>query len=267
MTPHDAEIDVRVYTGLGRVIRSPAPIDATPGAADHGGRAAAGFTVYRNNVRAAYLRALKDTFPVVERLVGEEFFRYVAHEYFYACPPSSPLVARYGDRIPAFLESFEPAGMLPYLPDVARLELAWLGAYHAAEAISLSPDRILAAAGEAPDRARFTLHPSVRLVRSEFPIHAIWRHNRERPTDAPLLPDGGEIVLLVRPAHKVITSGIPPGAWAALSALAQGQSLGEALDAAALQDSAATPSEIVRLIATSQVVVAVAQEDQEQGAT
>ncbi|MGE0408548.1 MAG: putative DNA-binding domain-containing protein [Amphiplicatus sp.] len=260
MTPHDSERDARVYVGLGRAIRSVAQIAELSGVEDDGAHVAAGVAVYRNNVRAAYLRILRDSFPVVERLVGEEFFRYLAHEYFHARPASSPLVARYGDALPVFIESFEPAGKLPYLADVARLELAWLSAYHAAEATSLSPEEIFDAAGEAPERARFTLHPSVRFLSSKHPVHTIWLREREGRRDNLRLAEGGERVLLVRPTHKVLVSSISPPASAALNAIAGGAFLGDALDAAAARDPTMQISEIVQLIATVRVVTAVVTE-------
>ncbi len=258
MTLHSAECDARIYIGLGQAVRSVAPVNTTPGVGDDAPhRIAAGLSVYRNNVRAAYLRALRDAFPVVERLVGEDFYRYLAHEYFHACPPSSPWVARYGDSFPQFIECFEPAARVPYLADVARLELAWLGAYHAAEAVSLSPEEIHEAVGEAPERARFTLHPSARFVSSDYPVHAIWLHNKDSRSDPLRLSERGERVLLVRPTHKVVTSVIPTAAWAALNAIGAGASFGEALDAAAERDPKTTLSATVQLIATSRVICAV----------
>ena len=262
MTPHEAEIDARIFSTLGRAIKSLAPIDAMPGATDDR-RVAAGLAVYRNNVRAAFLRVLQDTFPVVERLVGEEFFRYVAHEYFFTCPASGPLVARYADAMPEFIAAFDPAKGLPYLADVARLELAWLGAYHAAEANSLSPEEILKAVGEAADRARFIMHPSFRLVSSIHPIHAIWLHNKQSRSDRLSLPEGGQHVLLVRPAHEVVCSVVEPGVAAALDALSGGAIFGEALLAAADRAPETPLSEIVQRIATSGVISAVADKHDE----
>ena len=48
----------------------------------------------------------------------------------------------YGDGFPAFVASFPPAGAIPFLADVARLENAWVEAYHAAEAGALAIDAL-----------------------------------------------------------------------------------------------------------------------------
>lgn len=252
MTPHDSASDARAYLGLGLAIRSIAPPEKAEGA-----RAAAGVVIHRNNVRAAFARALRDTFPVVHRLVGEEFFGYLAHEYFHNDPPSSPLVSRYGDRLPVFLESFEAAAGLPYLPDLARLELAWLGAYHAAEADVLDPGEFLQSLMSDPDAARITLHPSVRLVESPFPIHAIWEHNRAQSTEKLTLPASGEQVIVKRPAQNVITETVRRPVFTAIRALSEGRPFGEALAAAMEEESAGSAAELVQSIAMMNIAAAV----------
>src|SRR5260221_12446533 len=80
------------------------------------------FAVYRNNVMAGLGKALKGRFPVVEKIVGEEFFAAMAGVFVQERPPRSPLLAAYGDDFPAFIAAFETAQDLPYLSDVARLE-------------------------------------------------------------------------------------------------------------------------------------------------
>jgi hypothetical protein len=77
--------------------------------------------VYRNNVFAALSDALRETFPVVCRLVDERFFAYAAHEFIAAHPPSRPALFEYGGAFPDFLAGFPPCRELAYLPDVARL--------------------------------------------------------------------------------------------------------------------------------------------------
>src|SRR5437868_9855910 len=43
--------------------------------------AAARLAVYRNNLREGFLKALAIDYPVVERLVGEDFFRQTARDF------------------------------------------------------------------------------------------------------------------------------------------------------------------------------------------
>ena len=45
--------------------------------------------IYRNNTFTSLTGALQAVYPVVTRLVGEEFFRYAAHEYISRFPSTS----------------------------------------------------------------------------------------------------------------------------------------------------------------------------------
>lgn len=152
------------------------------------------FDVYRNNVVVGLIDALATGFPVIQRLVGEKFFRAMADVFARAHPPVSPVMQTYGAAFPAFLEAFTPVAHLPYLADVARLELGLRAAYHAADAAPLDPTAL-----QMPDleRAIARFAPAVRLVRSPYPIHAIWRANTE--TGAPAAQGGAETVLITRP--------------------------------------------------------------------
>ncbi|MBB5518272.1 HvfC/BufC N-terminal domain-containing protein [Amphiplicatus metriothermophilus] len=242
--PPDPLTDDMWYDALGAAILAKASPQAFPMAVGDEKRVEAGVLVYRNNVRAAYSRALADAFPAVKSLVGEEFFAYLARAYFDHAPPRARLVARYGDGLPAFLEAFEPVAHLPYLPDVARLEIAWLKAYHAAEATSLAPADIAAAAGENPDAARARLHPSAQLLESAWPAATIWRRARREQKGALKLDATPERVLVIRPESAVDVRLLSPGAHAALGALAAGATFSDAVEAALGADAAAAPEAV-----------------------
>src|SRR5246500_4427127 len=93
--------------------------------------AARRYNVYRNNVTVSLIDALAAVYPAVQRITGREFFRAMARFHVRATPPASPLLFEYGRDFPAFIEAYEYARDLPWLADVARIERAWLDAYHA----------------------------------------------------------------------------------------------------------------------------------------
>lgn len=135
------------------------------------------FDVYRASFQANLCNALRDTYPVVNRLVGENYFDRVAHAYLRAHPSRSGDLHEFGAHFATFIAALDSARNLPYLPDVARLE--WLAhqSFHAADAESLT----LAALAELPFESygSLCLLPSVRLMNSEFPVHRIWQVNQE----------------------------------------------------------------------------------------
>jgi len=195
------------------------------------------FAVYRNNVASSLIAALADAYPAIRRLLGEECFRGIARIYVARDPPRSPVLLEYGAGFPGFLAAFEPLSSLPYLADVARIERAWLEAYHAPEATSLEPSALTGISDLRAADLCFTLHPSLRIVRSPFPALTIWRMNvadgepRELSLDA-----GGEEALITRAEAEVEARSLPPGGAIFLGSLAGGKTLGEAALAASRAD-------------------------------
>lgn len=191
------------------------------------------FGVYRANIAVSLVEALRDAFPVVNRLVGEDFFTAMARAHAIASPPMSPVLLEYGRGFPDFIAGFEPAAGLPYLPDVARLEWLWLETYHAAEDVAVAPDRLAAVPGDHIPALRFHMHPATRFAVFDYPVIDIWR--RHQGADAP-----GEFhatprpdhVLLARPDANVSVIALTAGAFLLLCALERGRTLGDAVVAA-----------------------------------
>jgi len=195
------------------------------------------FNVYRNNVYASLIDVLAGRFPVVVRLVGDDFFRALARLYVEQEPPRSPVLLRYGAGFPDFVAGFPPAGSVPYLADVARLEWAWAEAYHAPDAQPLSLAG-LAAVGQDAEVMGLRLHPSLHLVGSLYPVVSIWEMNVGSDDPARTrLPPEGEDALVLRPHLEVQVRKLPPGGLHFIQALLAEQSLG----AAAMTALAAAP--------------------------
>ena len=190
------------------------------------------FAVYRNNVVAGLGKALQRRFPVVERLVGKEFFAAMAQLFVRQQPPRSPLLATYGDEFAGFIAAFEPARELAYLADVARLEAARTRAYHAANAMPLDSSQLVGIGADAAGDLRIALHPSIEIVRSPFPIVTIWAMNSGEQELAPIEDWCSEDALVARPLLEVEVRVLPPGGATFLLALAEGFSLREATESA-----------------------------------
>ena len=195
------------------------------------------FSVYRNNVIAGLVEALRAGFPAVRRIVGDDFFAAMARIYVSREPPSSPIMLDYGAGFVDFVDTFEPAATVPYLRDVTRLERAWVEAYHAAEAKPLDPAAFTGIARDQLPEISLVLHPSVRIVRSLFPAVAIWQMNIDGgvPTGVNI-GSGGEDALVVRPVAEVEVRVLPVGGATFIEALLVGASVVVAAQRA-LQDA------------------------------
>ncbi len=195
------------------------------------------FAVYRNNVMVGLTQTLKDAYPAVHRIVGSEFFNALARAFVVGALPRSPMLFDYGAGFPGFIAGFAPAAVLPYLADVARIERAWTEAYHAPEATPLDPSAFTSIAPDALPTVSLVLHPSLRVVRSQFPALTIWQMNVGDSAPGPVeWTAGGEDVLVVRPDADVELRVIPAGSAEFIGALGAGASVVAALGAALLAD-------------------------------
>jgi hypothetical protein len=184
------------------------------------------FAVYRNNVRHGLTRALAARFPVVEQLVGAEFFTAMARVFIAGAPPAHPVLLSWGEAFPAFLDAFPPLANIRWVSDVARLELARGRAYHAADAAPVPPDALAVAH---PERLRFTLHPSVELFASPYPAVRIWQAHQAGATPGATPGAGPDHALVARSYDfTVMVASFDAGTHSVLSHLSAGATLGEA---------------------------------------
>lgn len=190
------------------------------------------FAVYRNNMIVSLIDALADTYPVAQQLVGEEFFRAMARLYLDVEPPRSRVLAFYGASFPDFIEQFPPAASVPYLADVARLEILQVRAYHAAERAALPADAIAQAVTDV-DQLPYVLvgfHPSMGLLRSPYAAVSLWAAHQGMADIATVDPDVSECALVMRPDLEVEVFPVTASAGDFIAHLLNGASLGSAVE-------------------------------------
>lgn len=188
------------------------------------------FDVYRNNVAVSLTEALKTGFPVIAKLLGEANFKPIAGVYLRQSPPQSPLMMHYGADFPAFLRAFPALQKLGYLGDVAEVELALRRAYHAADVSPIAAETLFAFAPDALITLRFSIAPSVQLLRSSWPIYDLWAYNSL--PNHPRPSAGAQDVAIFRPEFDPKPHLLPPGCATFIEALASGDTLGEAAETA-----------------------------------
>ncbi len=194
------------------------------------------FSVYRNNVAVGLIGALEARYPVSRRIVGDDLFRAMARAFASARKPRSPVMIAYGEEFPEFaavyVASLEAGPSLAHLADVARLENAWVEAYHAEDAL-VATDRDLA--GLSPDGlagTRLKFHPAARILRFATPAASIWASSQSSPVPAASNRSIGEDALVTRPDWDVSVRILPPLAYDFASRLREGATLLEAAVAA-----------------------------------
>ena len=191
------------------------------------------YAVYRNNVTVGLIRALEANFPIVRKLLGEEYFAGFARDFAQVQPPQSPLMFQYGAAFPKVLDDDADLAGFPYLGDVARLEILWRESYHAADAPPLAGDTLANTDPDVMFGSRFTPHPAMRLIQSLFAVHTIFSTNTPGGEDQAVDPSQPQCVLVSRPHHDVAIHAITTEQFRFFLALKNGKTFGEALDLAA----------------------------------
>jgi uncharacterized protein (UPF0276 family) len=191
------------------------------------------FGLYRGNLTVTWDKIMSAAYPVLRQLVGDEFFSALTRAYGMANPSLDADLNRFGATFAEFLERFQHVAEYPYLPDMARFEWALHRAHYGADAHPVAAPELAALTPEQFEAARVTLHPACRLFASAWAIVPLWQaHQAGSGADFPAPLASPSHGLIARPRWKTEVVVLDQAAYAALTALAEGQSFGAALDAA-----------------------------------
>lgn len=184
------------------------------------------FGVYRNNVTLSLIRVLASTYPVVEEIVGEDFFAAMAKEFVSNHLPQSPVMITYGEEFSDFLKSFPPIEHLPYLSEIAQLEWHRNSAYHGPDRTPLTIEVLSKVSEDQLPNLTFELHPTLELINSSFPIVTIWNaHQQDNPASQleNIAMDEGEAALILRPELDVLVNKLSLGTYEFVKSLKEGK--------------------------------------------
>jgi hypothetical protein len=185
------------------------------------------YGVYRNNVVVSLMEALKSAYPSLLVIMGEENFTRVARNFIVQHPPHSAMMQTYGQEFAGFLDGFAPLRKSPFLGDVARVERAWLEAYHARDDEALTPGDLDALAPDEIMRLRLSPHPATFLMQSQWPVADLFNWRNVRPSKGADL-SSAQCVVVSRPALNVKVEVVEPSLFSFLSELSDSVDLGTA---------------------------------------
>lgn len=186
--------------------------------------------VYHNNIIGSLSTALCATFPIIENLTGTEFLKTMAREFIFTHPPQSACLHMYGVGFDHFIKSYESAKSLPYLPDVATLEIALNHAYYAQNDTPMPADTLAQLAPEKLGAAILRLRQSATLLGSFYPLIQIrdfCLHTGEAPD---LSYATTSFLMIYRPHLDVHIIALEKDEYHFLNLLEHQTPLGEALE-------------------------------------
>jgi len=190
--------------------------------------------IYRNNLQEGFTRTLALEFPVIQRLVGADYFRQLAVSFLADHPSRSGDLHHIGAPFAAFLRGQFAGTTYQYFADVAALEWAWQECLVAEDDAAVDLNALQAVPPQDYARLQFALRKAVHLLESAFPIMRIWEANQPgtSATEIIELDSGAEFVLVHRVAGGARVTRLSPGEFALLATLARAEPLEAALDAA-----------------------------------
>jgi Putative DNA-binding domain len=117
------------------------------------------------------------------------------------------------------------------LPDVARLENAWVEAYHAEDASVATVGELGSLSPDCLPGTRIVFHPAARLLRFATPAASIWAAAQHPDHPVALTEAPGEDALITRPDCDVRVRVLPPGGYDFALKMREGATLIEAFTA------------------------------------
>lgn len=219
-----------------------------------------GFAVYRNTVLKGATDALLANFPTIERLVGTDWLRSAATLHARMSPPTDARLLHYGAEFPRFLDGFEHAQEMPYLGDVALLDLLWTQVHCAEDEPVFEISTLARLSPTDLAKSRLTPRAACRWAwLPDSPAYTIWRVNREQLEMPDDLDWQGEGALLTRKAEKVHWQAASAADCAFLAACAAGLPLDQAADRAIAVEPAVDLENLIIRLVTAEAFVAASQ--------
>ncbi|MGE0054701.1 MAG: putative DNA-binding domain-containing protein [Hyphomicrobium sp.] len=187
--------------------------------------------IYRNNVSSGLANVLKSRFPAVRRIVGDEFFKGLAHQFVTHHPPRSPALIAYGGDFAGYIGALPECSDVPYLADVADIEWQLHRCAHAADSVLLGANDIAGLSLHA-DTLTFCFAASSAVLLSQYPAYTIWRANVELLCERLAIGQTAEATLITRPHLRSQAVCLPDGGYEFAMALSARHTLAEAADLA-----------------------------------
>lgn len=207
--------------------------------------------VYANAYYARLLECMRDEFPAMVALLGEDTFHAFAFDYLQSNPSSSYTLADLGKNFHRFLADSRAGDVgdagdddqtyYDLIVDLALLERTYSEVFTGPgieNAESLSAEDLAKVPPESVGSLRLTPAPCVRLLCLTTRAHEYAIAVRKSPTHPPQLPDSEETFLVITRINYVVrTVMAEPEEYLLLQSLVENASLEQAIATVAEQSS------------------------------
>ena len=227
--------------------------------------------VYANAYYARLLECLRDEYPALSSLLGEETFNAFAFEYLQTHPSRSYTLADLGQAFPAFLESNRAAACaddnanpigreedtstdqswVDLMIDLARVERTYSEVFSGPgieQTTTLQADEIAAVPAEEVGDIRLQVAPCVRLLKLNSRAHEFAIATRKGTASTDQLPESVPTYLVITRLNYVVrTIVVEQEEFQLLQLLINGDTLGDSITQVAEESSLEEPEWLARM--------------------
>jgi hypothetical protein len=171
------------------------------------------------------LDVLRDAYPKVAAVLGEDAFHNLIVDYLVACPPAHPSLSRAGRGLPAFIVGHREHAQRPWLVELARIERAYVDLFDGPDTNPITVDDLRQLGPEPLVGLRITLVRCHALVENEFAVADLWRR-LDRNEAAGEVARARESVVVWRAGINVLHRDVDHGEAAHLRAVVRGTTIG-----------------------------------------
>ena len=185
--------------------------------------------VYKSTGLNAKVSALRQIYPVCEKILGVGVFKHITQAYAKKHASLHYDLNLYGDGFASFIgnvNQLKKAGGFEYLEDLCVLEYCWHAVYYEKNDLPFDFEAF-AEKCDSPDSIVFELSYSLKLLTSEYPVEKIWCEHQHDKTLATIDSLNGNVFLCVfRQNFKPTIEVLSQPYYEFLKACMNGMSLG-----------------------------------------
>jgi len=208
--------------------------------------------VYANAYFFRILEVLAKDYPAIEATFGHDRFHDLVTAYLAAHPPTRFSIRYAGEGLAGFIADHADAAAVrdefPWASDLAALEWAIIDAFDAEDAPHLTRDDLARIPPEGWGDLRFTLDPSVRLLRALWPVNRI-REASDRGAPLPSVEREDTVILVWRKDERVFHRPLDRLEAACVGLVSEGATFGSVCERIALEvGESETPARALALL-------------------
>jgi hypothetical protein len=214
--------------------------------------------IHRRHYESSLVTSLRDRYPASAWLVGADVLTGAAQAFVRSHPPRRPCIAEYGDEFPAFLAQHHRAATSPYVQSFAELEWAVAHVSIAIDRPPLSWPQLARMDPQTLLASNVLLQPGLRYQRSEWPIDELMTmYLGDSAPDTYALQSSSRCLEVRGARGELRIDRLDAASCAFRQALLDGQSLGDAAEAALDGDQAFDAGQALAALVAAGMVVDV----------